>query len=228
MQPIKINIKPLDKDFNSNTVTNDKIQNAQKILDNQREKMMIKNKGSFGLANNIGFLNNNISTSKPLLISKDLNDKAEDNNINKDNDEFFLRKNPIQANLNTNFIQRLSGTKISTKKEDEIEEIKTISISKENNELNKIKINSIIKDKDEDTKDNKGINDINNKISDIKIINFNDKLKELNSNLNDKNILSTKTSIVLDKNDPKNQLYYLVNNTKDEIDTINLKFFLYT
>lgn len=189
------------------STTNDKLLNAQKLLDNQKDKLT-SNTNNFGANSNIGFLNSNFSLGKSsLLNSLSLNKETETIPMNKvDNEEFSMKKGNAK-NVNENFKQRLQGTnkdnKVTEKIEDkDIQEINSIEI---NNEFNKKKI--VEEQKVNDNTPKIIVEDISNKPIET-----------------EKNLNKQKPK---DENDPKNKLFNMIMG-KDEIDNKHMKYFLYT
>lgn len=189
------------------STTNDKLLNAQKLLDNQKDKLT-SNTNNFGANSNIGFLNSNFSLGKSsLLNSLSLNKETETIPMNKvDNEEFSMKKRNVK-NVNENFKQRLQGTnkenKVTEKIEDkDIQEINSVEI---NNEFNKKKI--VEEQKVIDNTPKIIVEDISNKPIET-----------------EKNINKQKPK---DENDPKNKLFNMIMG-KDDIDNKHMKYFLYT
>lgn len=189
------------------STTNDKLLNAQKLLDNQKDKLT-SNTNNFGANSNIGFLNSNFSLGKSsLLNSLSLNKETETIPMNKvDNEEFSMKKGNVK-NVNENFKQRLQGTnkenKVTEKIEDkDIQEINSVEI---NNEFNKKKI--VEEQKVIDNTPKIIVEDISNKPIET-----------------EKNINKQKPK---DENDPKNKLFNMIMG-KDDIDNKHMKYFLYT
>ena len=189
------------------STTNDKLLNAQKLLDNQKDKLT-SNTNNFGANSNIGFLNSNFSLGKSsLLNSLSLNKETETIPMNKvDNEEFSMKKGNVK-NVNENFKQRLQGTnkenKVTEKIEDkDIQEINSVEI---NNEFNKKKI--VEEQKVIDNTPKIIVEDTSNKPIET-----------------EKNINKQKPK---DENDPKNKLFNMIMG-KDDIDNKHMKYFLYT
>ena len=92
-----------------NSTTNDKLLNAQKLLDNQKDKLT-SNTNNFGANSNIGFLNSNFSLGKSsLLNSLSLNKETEQIPLNKvDNEEFSMKKGNMKNNIGCRKMKDLS------------------------------------------------------------------------------------------------------------------------
>lgn len=211
--------------------------------------MTSQHKGSsFGLTSSIGFGNLGSTFGKgsllnPLKPTTNIPESTEgDDNRNLadlENEEFNIRKKSQQGNMNEKFAQRI-GNKGSMGKiiKDEIEEIP--SISKLDNSF---KVNQTQIIPSNNTNNNQNNQDIN-----TQIIQNNEKKQEQKEDDNRKteegepqktkplvsNTLFTKQQpqqvqkkSIVDEMDPKIKLYNLIM-TKDDIDKINLKYFLYT
>ena len=193
-----------------NSTTNDKLLNAQKLLDNQKDKLT-SNTNNFGANSNIGFLNSNFSLGKSsLLNSLSLNKETEQIPLNKvDNEEFSMKKGNMK-NVNENFKQRLMGTnkdnKVIEKNDDkDIKEINSIEIK---NEFNNKKIVEEQKDKIIDNTPKIIVEDTSNKVMET-----------------DSNVINKQKP--KDENDPKNKLFNMIMG-KEDIDNKHMKYFLYT
>lgn len=246
------------------------MQNAQRILDNQKEKMN-QAKGSFGLTSNIGFLNMNSSLGKssllnPLKNTSNFKDQSEIepiiNNDEHENEEFNIRKNTTKS-VNEQFAQRLQNKGLNVLKkpeENEIEEIPSIQMNKPKNNNEKSNINTLtssnilsseLKSPNQIIDNNNNNTNIDiNKINSKQMIVDNNEIKKTeedenndknnklvnkipenleqdqNKNVNNVNNNNNRKSVV-DENDPKIKLYNLVM-SKDDLDNVNLKYFLYT
>jgi hypothetical protein len=205
--------------------------------------MTSQHKGSsFGLTSSIGFGTLGSTFGKgsllnPLKPTTNIPENTEgDDNRNLadlENEEFNIRKKSQQGNMNEKFAQKI-GNKGNTGKivKDEIEEIPSINkldnsfkvnqqqqVVNSHSQVNQVIQNNEKKLEKEDDNRNTEEGDQN-------------KSKPLISN----NLLSKQggpqqvqiqKKSVVDEMDPKIKLYNLIM-SKDEIDNINLKYFLYT
>lgn len=212
--------------------------------------MTSQHKGSsFGLTSSIGFGNLGSTFGKgsllnPLKPTTNIPESTEgDDNKNLadlENEEFNIRKKSQQGNMNEKFAQRI-GNKGSMGKivKDDIEEIP--SITKLDNSF---KVNQT-----QNIQNSNMSNSQNNQENNNQIIQNNEKKQEQKEDDNRKteegeqqnksktlisNTLFTKQQpqqvqkkSIVDEMDPKIKLYNLIM-TKDDIDKINLKYFLYT
>jgi hypothetical protein len=116
LNPTKIEIGKSSSVFSNN----DKLQSAQKILDNQKERMT-QNKG-FGLTSSIGFLNINSSIGKNQLLGQTI--KIENlgsaNNSTPNNPNEMINSNKITSQHKSSIF---SNNRYNKKNEDDIEEI---------------------------------------------------------------------------------------------------------
>lgn len=237
LNPLKIDVQSRQGSvFSQNTgfgnSQNDKLMNAKNILDNHRERLESNNnKGGLGLTSNIGFLNMNSSLGKnsllnPLNATQESQD--ENNKENNENDEFNYRKHSKNANINKNFADRLSGTAKRNPQPDddiqEIQEIQTIKISKEPQKQQTPKHSETKNENIQDFNKEKPLPQLNS----LKKMEDQEKERmEMEKKLQEQKQQQMQQKNQVDMNDPKTKLHNLIM-SKEDIDKINLKYFLYT
>jgi len=232
LNPIKIDVVD-KKNYNINYASNsnnEKIQNNKKILENQKEKMGT-NINSFGMTSNIGFLNmsKNSSIGKNSLLNslkmtmKPTNENEESKEENEYENKDFSNKKK-SSYMNEKFVERLQNK--GSINPDDIEELPTISLEKpkpKQNQIENIQIKNVV-DVDKDEKEDIEKKKVLKELEDLEISKNKPKEEEIPKKV--ENEIQTKKHLI-DENDPKTKLYNLIM-SKDEIDKVNLKYFLYT
>jgi hypothetical protein len=217
--------------------------------------MTSQHKGSsFGLTSSIGFGTLGSTFGKgsllnPLKTTTNIPESTEgDNNKNLadlENEEFNIRKKSQQGNMNEKFAQRI-GNKGSMGKivRDEIEEIP--SINKLDNNFKVNQTNNVSNINDRSMQSTQVIQENNSQLiqnNERKVEKEDDNRKTeegepnkskplLSNTLFSKNQqqqqqVQVQKKSIIDEMDPKIKLYNLIM-SKDEIDKINLRYFLYT
>jgi len=191
---------------NNNHSQNEKKQNAQRILGNQKERMNQNKNSGFG----IGLLNANINLGKSSLL--------DGQTIKMENLTIHNRDNIL--------VEKDSNTKKNID-EKEKEKIRS-TLYQRDNHISKLNKNDDIEEiieNQEKKKENDNI--LNNKIE----IKDDDIIKNYNNqqeNEINKETINIQKHYVVDENDPRMKLYSIIN-SKDELEDLNtLKHFLIT